>query len=260
MSNHLEAVKDAPQNTNDTSSASSAMLSEVNNDRQTGKTNDNKSFDQSVESRINELFGNLTLGGDNQVSAATNTRASLFEFAPSDSDKQALRDLGQKARDKTAEVLEPEKKARVDTLGEGIKDEKAKEQFKRDLETIEHRNPPLSVAERGRFYDQVQKLMEAGDNPNVPLNSDDRTKLAEQIVHKTADPTSIDQGLKATCNVATVEARSFTRDPAAAAKVIVDVATIGEYTAPDGTKVKPDPGSIKPDVEVQHADLFKNPA
>ena len=262
MADHLENTADAPPTTSDSNIASKALFNEVNNNSNAAKLNDTKA-DPASTNYVNAIFGALTIVGDD-VKAPLPTANCLgwspFERAPSEEDKQALRDLGHSAREKVAELEEPEKKAGVDKLAGGIKDEKAREQFKHDIETVEHRNPPVSLAERGNLYSEIAKLMEAPDNPNVPLNADDRTKLALEIMHKAADPTSIDQGGKGTCNVATVESRTFTRDPAAAAKAIVDVATTGEYTAADGTKVRPDPGSIKPDVEVKNpSDYFKNP-
>jgi hypothetical protein len=213
-----------------------------------------------VEGKAQDVMSSVAADKVSAALPVTNSIWSIFDRGPSEDDKQSLRDLAQHARDKVAEQLEPEKKAHVEQLADGIKDDKAKEQFMRDIETVEHRNPPISTADRGRLYNQVERLMEAGDNPNVPLTADDRSKLAQEIMHKAADPTSIDQGIKGTCNVATVESRTFTRDPSAAAKVIVDIATTGEYTSPDGTKVKPDPGSIKSDIEVQNpSGVFKNP-
>ncbi|MBI4533648.1 MAG: hypothetical protein HY711_06840, partial [Candidatus Melainabacteria bacterium] len=66
-----------------------------------------------------------------------------------------------------------------------------------------------------------------------------------------AHPNTIDQGLHHTCNVTATEVLIYSRHPSDAAKLVVDVATTGEYIAPDGTKVKPDINSIRPDKEAQ---------
>jgi len=275
MADYIESTMDAPSASgSDSALASRSMLNEVNSDRaasQSSKGND-QTLAGKVSDKINDMFGSLSIIGDDkkeQTSMLDATKAKFSFGDSSDEDKQALRDFVKKIReevdksiqkDKADEASEPAKKAQVEKDLDLIKDDKAKEQFKKDMDAFEHRTPPVSTAERARFYGELTRLMEAGDNANSPLKSDDRLKLAQEIMHKAADPTTIDQGLNGTCNVATVESRTFTRDPSLAAKVIVDVATTGEYTAPDGTKVKPDPGSIKPDIEVQNpGNYFKNP-
>ena len=110
-----------------------------------------------------------------------------------------------------------------------------------------------------RTYDQVERLTTAqGDKP---LSADERNIIAASIVENAANPTKISQGQYNTCNVTTVETRSFTRTPAEAARVISDVALTGQYTAKDGTTVHVDPTETNagrnwptPDGARSHAD------
>jgi hypothetical protein len=77
--------------------------------------------------------------------------------------------------------------------------------------------------------------------------------IAGQIVNHAANPTDIDQGQHMTCNVTTIESRTYARHPSDAAKLVADVAITGQYVASDGTRVVVDNGSLTPDKEAQAA-------
>lgn len=96
-------------------------------------------------------------------------------------------------------------------------------------------------------YEQMSRLLEAPDRS--PITKHQRAILAEQIINQAATPTSIDQGKHLTCNVTVVETRTYTKQPQEAAKLVVDVATTGQYTGKDGTLVKVDYESLKPHTE-----------
>lgn len=109
---------------------------------------------------------------------------------------------------------------------------------------------PEEAAKKARHevaetYRQVEKLMEAPDNPSIKLNERDRVLIAEQVMNNAATPTSIAQGMHPTCNVTTVETRTYTQQPSEAAKLVTDVATTGSYVTKDGSKVTVDPGSLE---------------
>lgn len=95
-------------------------------------------------------------------------------------------------------------------------------------------------------YRQVGKLMDAKDNPAINLDERQRIQIAEQVMSNAATPSSINQGLHPTCNVATVEVRTYTQNPSEAAKLVADVTTTGEYTTKDGSKIKINGGSLEP--------------
>jgi hypothetical protein len=155
-----------------------------------------------------------------------------------------------------------------------ITDPAEKRRFQADMAALEARaseleelyrkqNPEMSPEEAhkkaeeeiAKTYHEVSRMME-GEGKN-PLPETDRMTAAKEVMHQAADPTSIDQGYHGTCNVSSMEARIYTRDPAAAAKLVADVATNQEYTAPDGTTVsygdpregKTDSASVKPQEE-----------
>lgn len=108
--------------------------------------------------------------------------------------------------------------------------------------------------ELAQTYKQTSRVLEAPDNPKLPLKEKDRTAIAEQIMHQAANPTSIDQGYHNTCNVATIETKLYTNDPSKAAQVIADVATTGktQLPGPPPVNVEVDAGSLKPDREARN--------
>ena len=115
------------------------------------------------------------------------------------------------------------------------------EDFKKDMERFEERKDRdgLSDGDVENTYKEVTRLLETeGD---TPLKPEQREKLAQQILFQAANPNQIDQGRHNTCNMNTVEVRTYTRQPAAAAKLVVDVATTGKYTSTDGVTVEIDP-------------------
>jgi len=77
-------------------------------------------------------------------------------------------------------------------------------------------------------FKHTERLLES--NARAPVADGDRVYLAEQVIQHAADPYSIAQGCHGTCTVAAIETRTFTNDPAAASRLIADVATTGKYT------------------------------
>lgn len=104
----------------------------------------------------------------------------------------------------------------------------------------------LSQEEIIKTYREVGKLLEAKDNPEVPITAEQRRALARQVLQHAADPTSIDQGQHNTCNVATLEMRNYWRNPSEAARIVADVATTGRYVSRNGTTVVVDDQSLVP--------------
>ncbi len=113
-------------------------------------------------------------------------------------------------------------------------------EFQKNMEDFEkrashHRLDPKEISET---YRQVERMLDAeGDKP---LPETDRLKLASQIMQHAAHP-AIDQGNHETCNVTTIESRTYTRTPSEAARLVSDVALTGQYVTHDGTVVKGDP-------------------
>ncbi len=126
-------------------------------------------------------------------------------------------------------------RGRLETdLASKVPDEAARERIRQNMESFEQRSasmtPPLSPEEVAKTYREVTRLLEARDNPDMPsITAADRVVLAEQITYHAARPETIDQGAHATCSVATLENRMFSRNPSAAAELIRQVATEGQY-------------------------------
>lgn len=104
--------------------------------------------------------------------------------------------------------------------------------------------------EAQKTYEQINRLLEAKDNPNLPVTPQQRIALAEQTMQHAANPTSIDQGQHRTCAVNSVETRMYTSAPSEAARMVTDLATTGEYiTTKDHVKVVLNKDDLKPDAE-----------
>jgi hypothetical protein len=120
--------------------------------------------------------------------------------------------------------------------------------FKREIAEFEKRcakQPGMDPAEVEKTLHQLERITDA--KGESPMPSVDRRHIAEQILHQAADPQSIDQGSHNTCNVTTIEARTYTRTPSEAAKLVADVALTGQYTSHSVTM--PD-GKVVPGVSV----------
>ncbi len=97
----------------------------------------------------------------------------------------------------------------------------------------------LALAEVRDTYSHIADILKAGDKAGIPLDAAHRTMIAEQVLRNAASPTLIDQGNYGTCNVSVVEARSYTRHPADAAKLVADMVTEGKYsTKTSGKQIK----------------------
>src|SRR5262249_39758686 len=120
------------------------------------------------------------------------------------------------------------------------------QKFRDDMEFFEKRaaeaKPPLSQEEVAETYRHMARLME--DSTLEPLNQASRTAIAEQAMSQAARPNTIDQGGHSTCNVASVESRMYTRNPADAVRLVADMATTGKYVAADGTVVELDKSNL----------------
>jgi hypothetical protein len=134
-------------------------------------------------------------------------------------------------------------------VGSKAMKQKDGDHLKADMAAFEARagQAGLDASEIAKTYENVSRLIESTGQSTVDQPS--RIKIAEQALHHVAYPTEIDQGRHDTCNVSTVEVRTFMRYPSAATKLIADVATTGSYTSADGTKITIDAKSLKTDEE-----------
>ncbi len=147
-----------------------------------------------------------------------------------------------------------------------------RDQFAASVRQFENRMPELAKAyekqgmstedaqirafqEAQKTYEQIGRLLEAKDNPNLPVTQQQRITLAEQTIQHAANPTSIDQGQHRTCAVNSVETRTYTTNPSEAARMVADLATTGEYiTTRDHVRVVLNKDDLRPDVEAAKSD------
>jgi hypothetical protein len=143
--------------------------------------------------------------------------------------------------DNTVKDVATEKSAMLSAAEKSIKDPTQLKKFENDIQQFEKRGSTdkLAPSEVAGTYHEITQLLEPQINAKV--NANDRQQLAEQVMHHAADPDSVRQGDANTCAVASVEMRTYSLYPSAAAKLVTDVALTGQYKASDGTTVTTDP-------------------
>jgi hypothetical protein len=150
---------------------------------------------------------------------------------------------GSDAKPQETKPLETNDKAHLQELATKLPD---REKFQADMAEFEKRSaectPPLSPEEVENTYKQISRLIDS-DHNIAGVSSEQRIKIAEQIMSHAARPTEICQGDHNTCGVATLESKLFTTNPSQAAKLIADVTIDGQYE----TNTKP-PKTVKPDL------------
>ncbi|HEY9715417.1 MAG TPA: hypothetical protein V6C72_18230 [Chroococcales cyanobacterium] len=237
----------------------------------------------SYADQINQLFGHLTIVDVLSAAVSPVEQGESASTAPSDNHKgdadtsnnkgdgtgstgAERSDLAKPPADVNAQALkklqdDPHLKAEhkklddeITKLEKGMDKSSAEykhlEDMRQNMETFEMRavsqNPPLSPSEVAAVYKDVTTLITTKDGPNVPVNQANRVLAAEQLMMHAADPHTIDQGARGTCNVTTVEARMFTKNPSAASGLITEVATTGEFQYPCTTQhIKIDKDSLQ---------------
>lgn len=107
----------------------------------------------------------------------------------------------------------------------------------------------LSQTELAHCYHHVSRLLE--DTDNQMLGEMERQRLAFDILRLISEPGDLVQGNHATCLSASIEYRALVRDPAAATKLVVDIATTGRTMLKSGQTIVFDDASIKPDQEAR---------
>ncbi len=140
---------------------------------------------------------------------------------------------------------------KLDQLASGHFKGKDLNHFRSDMQALEQRASAqhLSDIEVEKTYQQIDRLLES--NNDQPIKQDLKDRLAQQILHHAAHPTAIDQGSHKTCAVTTIEARTYTRTPSAAARLVAEIGLSGRFITADGTTVAFDQHSLQPDWEAQ---------
>ncbi len=102
-----------------------------------------------------------------------------------------------------------------------------------NIRKIESMHSPQESSETFRNVNRI--LM---DKSGKTLTLEQKKHIAEQVIDQAAHPTEIDQGYHNTCNVTTIESRTYTRTPSIAAKLVADVIVDGQFVSPHGVTVK----------------------
>ncbi len=120
-----------------------------------------------------------------------------------------------------------------------------RERFLQDMDRFNERarDGGLSAHEVSETYRQIERLLQPG--PGARLPREVRLALASQVMHNAAVPTDVRQN-ENSCSVASLEVRTYTRQPSAAAALVADVATTGAFTTRDGITIRLDGHSLTP--------------
>lgn len=183
---------------------------------------------------------------DRQAETAkpSESKPQLEQAGPASISPDRLEEIGKKHPEEVTRYHESLKNAehkKLEDWADRTLQEPERSGFKNCMNAFEARakRDGLAPADVTVTYKELQRLTSAtGEKPLTPL---ERTRIAQQVMYQLAVPTSIDQGFHNTCNVTTVEARTYTRTPYQAVRLVADVALNGEYRANDGTVVKLDP-------------------
>lgn len=144
--------------------------------------------------------------------------------------------------------LERSRKQLKDCAGKNIFIESELKRFENDMTDFEKRAAHLGPKEIAKTYEALYQLMQ--ENPGSRMSTVNRVRIAEQVMHQAAYPTSIDQGQNNTCNVTDIEIRAYTLNPSAAAGLVSQVARFGSYITANGRLVIPHmKGILEPEAE-----------
>jgi YD repeat-containing protein len=145
-----------------------------------------------------------------------------------------------------------EQRQHLDQAIERIADPAARAEMRRNMEEFEMRAQRrlMDASQVRDTYRQISRLLEQPSQAG--LSEAQRTQLAREVLGQAAHPTTVDQGQHGTCTVASAESRIYTSDPAAASRLVADVALTGRYRSTDGrTTVTINPETLQPDRESQ---------
>ena len=246
------AHKDAPQH------AQAAALSRQTTDSAAlntpGKTAHQPEAirpDGTMDFSATSIYGKNSHGLETTVAAAqarpAEVAAPQAPGRPGDV-QRAGNDALPKPSDTLASGVNPADVAQSkEKLEHAIAPDRQKE-FQEQMNTIEHRNPPLTADQINQIYDKTTQLLTNPDNTSQ-LNQAERTQLASSMLKDIAHPNETDQGFHNTCNVTTLEKRLNAQDPVKFANMVTEVGLTGQYTAPDGKAIKLDAASLHPDAE-----------
>lgn len=167
---------------------------------------------------------------------------------------------GKKPREISNDSAVTVERTRLRELAEkSISDPGERKKFLDDMEKFEQRarDRNLPASEVSKTYHEISRLLETGQKQlaqekpysDTVISGLATIQLAQQVISQAADPTTISQGRHNTCNVTTIESRTYSRTPSEAARLVADVALTGTYTTAKGRNIQIDSNSIYADME-----------
>jgi len=102
----------------------------------------------------------------------------------------------------------------------------------------------LSQGEKEKCFYQASRLLI--DNASSIYSPEQCGQIADQLIWNMAHPERTEQGSHPSCPTNPIRSCLMYEQPSLAAKLIVDVATTGQYITADGTIIRPKADSLKP--------------
>jgi YD repeat-containing protein len=130
--------------------------------------------------------------------------------------------------------LDQEKKLLAQTAESNFTDPAHLQNFNKLQEDFEKRAASHNIDDNQKalLYKQLNRLM--ADDPNSAIPQAQRALLAEQALNHAAHPGTVDQGYNNTCNVTTLEARNYSRNPEKNVQILADIARDGKFVTDNG--------------------------
>lgn len=169
---------------------------------------------------------------------------SAIESRPIDASIDVAEKLLGRAGDGVKLDLDAAKKRLTESAERTISNPDELAHFKLDMANFEKnyltrtaKDPDAAVKEIAETMNNVSAILEKESTlfpdsilKGKQLNPSDtsfRVRLAEEVLHHCAEPTSVDQGYRITCQVEALQVREYWRDPAAVSKLVAGVFQTG---------------------------------
>ncbi len=212
----------------------------VHSDVSDSSTRDNlREFDQNANKAVTEMRG-------------LNDAAGLPPGFPN-IEVQARKDLYCVSRPSRGPEIEKQtgEKRLQDVISSNPNlDEQARKNLLKNMDVLKARMGTSGATEVARTFEAVARLLDKNNTPGA-LGLEENTNLARLIMFNAARPEKIEQGFHNTCNVASLEVRTYKLYPSAAARMVVDVALTGKYKTTNGFVITVDNDWLKKDQEAR---------
>jgi hypothetical protein len=207
---------------------------------------------------------------------------SIIESRLSGASTDAAEKTMEQASDGVKHDLEAAKRRLTENAERMISNPDELAHFKQDMANFEnnylartHKEPELAVREISETMNNVSTIFEnestlfpdnilKGKQLN-PTDTSFRVRLAEEVLHHCAEPTTVDQGYRITCQVEALQVREYWRDPAAVSKLVAGVFQTGVCPGRNGkldlaALTNPRGSTLLPDEEATRYPPYKGDA